>query len=81
MDKLEFLKRAEKYAEARGDGLFFKEYYTKYREFYNISDSVWCALTWLYDEDVAKLLKYQYYGPSLQVDNKWIWLYNSIIDS
>ena len=81
MDKLEFLKRAEKYAEARGDELFFKEYYTKYREFYNVSDSVWCALTWLYDEDVAKLLKYQYYGPTLQVDNKWAWLYNSIIDS
>lgn len=65
MDKLEFLKRAERYAEARGDEYYFKHWYNKYREYYNVSDSVWCALTWLYDEDTAKLLKYQYYGPSL----------------
>lgn len=65
MDKLEFLKRAERYAEARGDEYYFKHWYTKYREYYNVSDSVWCALTWLYDEETAKLLKYQYYGPSL----------------
>jgi len=65
MDTLEFLKRAERYAEARGDEKYFKHWYTKYREYYNVSDSVWCALTWLYDEDTAKLLKYQYYGPSL----------------
>lgn len=58
MDKTEFLKRAERYAEARGDGNWFKEVYTRYREYYDVSDSVWCALTWLYDEQVAKLLKY-----------------------
>jgi hypothetical protein len=56
---MDFLIRAEKYAGARGDENWFKHYYTKYREWYNVEDSVWCALTWLYDEDVAKLLKYQ----------------------
>jgi len=35
------------------------------REYYNVEYSVWCALTWLYDEDTAKLLKYQYWGPAL----------------
>lgn len=65
MDKLGFLIRAEKYAEARGDENYFKHWYTRYREWYGVEDSVWCALTWLYDEDTAKLLKYQYWGPSL----------------
>ena len=59
MKKLDYLIRAEKYAEARGDENFFKQYYTRYREYYNVEDSVWCALTWLYDEEVAKLLKYR----------------------
>ena len=62
---MDFLIRAEKYANARGDENWFKEYYTKYREWYNVEYSVWCALTWLYDEDTAKLLKYQYSGPVL----------------
>ncbi len=57
---MDFLKRAEDYAEARGDGNWFKERYTTYREWYNVSDSVWCALTWLYDEDTATMLKYKY---------------------
>ena len=65
MDKLGFLNRAEKYAEARGDENYFKHWYTRYREWYGVEDSVWCALTWLYDEDTAKLLKYQYWGPTL----------------
>mgnify|MGYP006289904321 FL=1 len=62
---MDFLIRAEKYANARGDDYWFKHHYTKYREWYNVEDSVWCALTWLYDEDTAKLLKYQYSGPVL----------------
>ena len=56
---MDFLIRAEKYAMARGDENWFKQYYTKYREWYGVEYSVWCALTWLYDEHVAKLLKYQ----------------------
>ena len=57
---MDFLIRAERYAMARGDENYFKHWYTRYREWYNVEDSVWCALTWLYDEEVAKLLKYQY---------------------
>jgi len=60
IDKMEFLKRAEDYTEARGDENWFKEVYTRYREWYDVSDSVFCALTWLYDEDTATLLKYKY---------------------
>ena len=59
MDKMQYLIRAEKYAAVRGDEYFFKHWYTRYREYYNVEDSVWCALTWLYDEEVAKLLKYR----------------------
>lgn len=65
MNKLEFLKRAEAYTEKRNDDYFFKEYYTKYREYHNVEDSVWLALRRLYDEEVANLLQYQYWGPSL----------------
>ena len=65
MDKMEFLNRGERYAEARGDGYFFKQYYTAYREYHNMEDSVWLTLRWLYDEDSADLLKYQYWGPVL----------------
>lgn len=56
---MEYLKRAERYAEARGDTAFFNQWYTKYREVYNVEDSVWGTLMWLYDEEVADLLKYQ----------------------
>lgn len=56
---MDFLIRAEKYAEARGDENYFKHWYTRYREYYGVEHSVWCALTWLYDEDVAKLLEAQ----------------------
>jgi hypothetical protein len=54
---MDFLKRAQDYAADRGDDDWFAERYTLYREWYNVSDSVWCALTWLYDETVAKQLK------------------------
>lgn len=60
IDKMEYLKRAQDYCAARGDDNWFCEVYANYREFYNVVDSVFCALSWLYDEEVAKLLKYQY---------------------
>ena len=60
MDKMQFLIRAEKYAAARGDEDWFKMYYTDYRGWFNVEESVWRTLTWLYDEDIANLLKYQY---------------------
>ena len=38
--KMDFLITAEKYAEARGDENYFKHWYTRYREYYNVEDSV-----------------------------------------
>lgn len=60
IDKMAYLKRAQDYCAARDDDNWFCEVYANYREFYNVVDSVFCALSWLYDEEVAKLLKYQY---------------------
>ena len=59
MSTMDFLIRAEKYATARGDENYFKHYYTLYRGWHNVEESVWCTLAWLYDEDTANLLKYQ----------------------
>ncbi len=56
---MDFLIRAEKYAEARGDESWFKYHYTRYREYYNVTESVWKTLDYLYGEDTAdKLEKY-----------------------
>ncbi len=56
---MDFLKRAERYAEARGDEDYFRHYYTLYRLQYSVAFSVERALTYLYDDDVVRLLKYQ----------------------
>ena len=60
MNKFEFLKRAESYAAARGDDMYFKNLYTGFREYNNVDDSVWKTLSYLYDNDTAELLKYKY---------------------
>lgn len=54
---MEFLKRAEQYAAAQGDTDWFNHYYTKYREYHNVSESVWRTLSWIYGDDVAKQLE------------------------
>ena len=56
---LEFLIRAERYAEARGDDDFFKWIYTNHREYNTVTDSVWKTLSYLYGDDVADLLEFQ----------------------
>ena len=56
---MEYLKRAQRYAEARGDENYFREAYTVLRETNSVEDSVWRALEYLYDGFVADLLKYQ----------------------
>ena len=60
MDKLGFLKRAESYAAARDDDMYFKNLYTGFRKYNNVDDSVWKTLSYLYDADTAQLLKYKY---------------------
>ena len=59
-NNMDYLLRAENYAVERGDEDWFKMYYTDYRKYYNVQDSIYRTLAWLYDEDTAKLLKYQY---------------------
>ena len=56
---MEFLKRAERYAEARGDLDYFRDAYTMLREHLTVEDSVWKALQYLYDGYVADLLDFQ----------------------
>jgi hypothetical protein len=57
--QMEFLKRAERYAEARGDDDYFREVYTILRESNSVEESVWKALQYLYDGYVADLLELQ----------------------
>lgn len=55
----EYLERAERYADARGDLREFINLYVGFRRFNNIEESVWKALSYLYGNDSADLLKYQ----------------------
>jgi len=54
---LEYLKRAEAYAQCRGDENYFREAYTVLRESNSVEDSVWKALQYLYDGYVADRLQ------------------------
>ena len=65
MNPMDFLIRAERYTEARGDGYWFKNLYASYREYNNVADSVWKTLSYLYDNETADLLEFQYWGPAL----------------
>ena len=56
---MDFLARAEKYAEARGDGFWFKNLYTGFRQYNGVTDSVWKTLSYLYGNEAADLLEFQ----------------------
>lgn len=56
---MDYLIRAEKYAAARGDESYFKYHYNRYREYNNVTDSVWKTLSHLYDDYTADLLEFQ----------------------
>lgn len=56
---MEFLKRAELYAEVRGDLSLFKNLYAGFRAYNGVEDSVWKTLSYLYSNESADLLKYQ----------------------
>ena len=62
---MDFLIRAEKYAETRGDENWFKEIYSEFRLYNDVTESVWKTLSYLYDDDLADLLKFQYCEVSL----------------
>ena len=57
---MEYLKRAQDYTSKRGDYDIFVAMFKKFRQRYSVSDSIFCALSWLYDEDTANLLQYKY---------------------
>jgi hypothetical protein len=57
--KMDFLKRAERYAEARGDEMWFKNIYTGFRQYNGVTDSVWKTLSYLYSNETADLLEFQ----------------------
>ncbi len=63
--RIEFLERAQKYTENRNDEDLFQNLYTGFREYNNIEDSVWKTLSYMYNNDTADLLRYQYWGPVL----------------
>jgi len=54
---MDYLKRAAKYAEDRGDEHWFSDVYTRLREHFNVHDSVWKALAFLYTDEVADQLE------------------------
>lgn len=56
---MDFLIKAERYSEDRGDEIWFNHFYSKYREYNNVEDSVWKTLSYLYSDSVADLLLYQ----------------------
>lgn len=55
----EYLERAERYADARGDLREFKNLYVGFRRYNNIEESVWKTLSHLYGNNSAYLLKDQ----------------------
>jgi len=56
---MDYLIRAERYAEARGDDICFKNIYTGFREYNGVTDSVRKTLSYLYNNQVADMLETQ----------------------
>jgi len=51
-----YLKLAQVYVDERNDTDWFSLHYTNAREWFNVQDSVYKVLTFLYNENVAKKL-------------------------
>jgi hypothetical protein len=56
---MDYLIRAEKYAEARGDESWFKYTYAFFRQTHGVTDSVRKTLAYLYSNQVADMLEFQ----------------------
>lgn len=54
---MDFLTRAEDYAESNGDGIWFRDWYSTFRKEYSVRVSVWNTLAYLYDCDLADRLE------------------------
>ena len=57
MSATEFLVRAERYADARGDYEAFTQRYCHYRLNSGVRESTWMALDWFYGQDAANLVE------------------------
>lgn len=53
---MKFLILAEKYAEAHGDEVEFKNLYAGFRQYNGVNDSVWKTLSYLYSNKTANEL-------------------------
>ena len=47
---MDYLIRGERYAEARGDEMWFKYTYVFFRQTHGVADSVWKTLSYLYGD-------------------------------
>jgi len=54
---MDYLRRAELYAWEQGDEFYFKNLYSQLRDFNDVEDSVWKALSYLYSNKVADQLE------------------------
>lgn len=53
MQTFDFLAKAQKFCEDNGDGNWFRQLFTDYRNLYSIKDSVWYTLAYLYTDEGA----------------------------
>lgn len=56
---IDFLIRAEKYADSTGDLGEFSSRYAYYRQNHSIKESTWKSLDYLYGQDVANRIEQQ----------------------
>lgn len=54
---MSYLRRATDYCDQRGDGDWFRNLYTGFREYNDVKDSVWKTLSYLYGNAVADQLE------------------------
>ena len=62
MQTFDFLAKAQKFCEDKGDDDWFSHHFTRYREVYSIKDSVWYTLAYLYSDEDADQFFDKYWG-------------------
>ena len=54
---MSYLRRATDYCDQQGDGAWFRNLYTGFREYNDVRESVWKTLSYLYGNAVADQLE------------------------
>ena len=54
---MSYLRRATDYCDQQGDGNWFRNLYTGFREYNDVRESVWKTLSYLYGNAVADQLE------------------------